>query len=57
MTDPPPQPRDPHPADRHPTPERRPIYYPAGRGLLFWAFILFLLWLIAGAPGGADWLP
>lgn len=38
-------------------PPRRPFYYPAGVGCLFWIFVILLVWLIVGWFRAPAWWP
>ena len=38
-------------------PARRPFYYPAGWGCLFWLAVVVLIWLILGLLWAPAWYP
>lgn len=40
-----------------PPPPRRPVYYPAGTGCLFWIFMLLLIWIVIGLFWRPLWWP
>ena len=51
-------PRDPKPGEPvEPGGPRRPFFYPAGWGCLFWIMIIFLVYILLGLLWAPVWYP